>query len=79
MIVKVKKWGNSLAIRIPQSFAKDVGMGLGTSVDVRIDEGRLVLEVRTGTLDLEALVARITPENRHGEAWSGSSRGSEAW
>ena len=39
MEVTIQKWGNSLAIRIPGSFAKDISLRQGTCVDL-IKENR---------------------------------------
>ncbi|MFC1972103.1 AbrB/MazE/SpoVT family DNA-binding domain-containing protein [Chloroflexota bacterium] len=33
MKTRVQKWGNSLALRIPKSFATEVGLQRETSVD----------------------------------------------
>ena len=43
MTTKVQQWGNSLALRIPKSFAKDVHLSKGASVDLSVDGGRLVI------------------------------------
>ena len=47
-------------------------------MEVRLEDGRLILEVRRKVL-LEDLLKKITPENVHGEAWKEPPRGREAW
>jgi antitoxin MazE len=62
--VEVQKWGNSAAVRIPARALKAADMHVGQSLELRVEPGRLVLEPARETLD--DLLARMTPENRHG-------------
>lgn len=78
MRVTVSKWGNSLGIRIPRGLAQDVQMDEGSIVDLRVEDGRLIVEPSPAP-SLEALVARITPENCHGELLNDEPIGREAW
>ncbi|RKQ59081.1 antidote-toxin recognition antitoxin MazE, partial [Thermovibrio guaymasensis] len=32
MLIKVQKWGNSLAVRIPSAFAKELGLAPNSKV-----------------------------------------------
>ena len=43
MRTRVQKWGNSLALRIPKSFADEVGLEKETTVEVSLSEGTLVI------------------------------------
>ena len=43
MKTRVQKWGNSLALRIPKSFASEVGLEKETSVEVSLSDGKLVI------------------------------------
>jgi antitoxin MazE len=80
MRVQVQKWGNSLALRIPKSFAAETELASGADVDLTIENGRLVITpMRKPRYTLDELVAGITPENRHAEIDTGPSVGSEAW
>ena len=79
MRATVSKWGNSLGLRIPKSVAAKVDLVEGDTVDVRAENGRLVAEPIVDDEPLEAMVARITPENRHGEHFDDSPRGREVW
>ncbi len=80
MKTKVQKWGNSLALRIPKSFAIETLLEADTEVELSLIDGRLTITpiVQTG-YSLEALLEGITPENIHGETETGSSAGNEAW
>jgi len=41
---KVKKWGNSAAVRIPAAVLEAANLGVDQAVDVREDGGRVVIE-----------------------------------
>jgi antitoxin MazE len=80
MRVRLQKWGNSLAVRIPRSFAAETGMTDRGEIEMSLKEGGIVLRpVRAAAYDLAELVARITPDNRHGEVEAGPGVGGEAW
>ena len=79
MRVAIRKWGNSLALRIPKSVADDAVITLGSEVDLRVDDGRLVATPVEGTRVLMQLVSRISEENKHGELSLGPRRGGETW
>jgi antitoxin component of MazEF toxin-antitoxin module len=39
------KWGNSLALRVPTAFAKEVGASAGKTADMTIENGALHIKV----------------------------------
>jgi antitoxin MazE len=76
--VTVKKWGNSASVRIPAAVMKAARLRLDETVDVREEDGRIVIEpVRPAHYDLSRLVADITPENLHEEVDFGDPVGKE--
>ena len=76
----VKKWGNSAAVRIPASVLTAARLGLDQAVDVREEDGRIVIEpVRPAGYDIAVLVAGITDENRHAPVDMGKPAGREVW
>lgn len=76
----VRKWGNSAAVRLPASALAAAGLKPDDPVDVREENGRIVIEaVRKKAPDIEALIAAITPENRHDETDWGAPVGKEIW
>ncbi len=80
MLVRIQKWGNSLAVRIPKDIVLDLGLDYGTFVELRAVDGRLhVIPQQGPRYTLEELVAQITPENRHGEIDWGPPVGKEVW
>ena len=80
MRTRVQKWGNSLALRIPKSFAIEVGLERETSVEVSLADGKLVITpVAKPKLNLKQLLAKVTKENLHHEVDTGPARGNETW
>ncbi len=77
---RIQKWGNSLALRIPKSFAQEVGIDRDSQVDVSLDNGRLVIEPITNpVLSLEELLSQVTEDNIHQEVDIGPAVGNEIW
>ncbi len=80
MRVVVKKWGNSASVRIPSSVMAAAHVSLGQAVEVREENGRIIIEpVRPDGYDLASLVEAITDDNRHNSVQNGARRGGEAW
>ena len=63
----VAQWGTSLAIRIPKPLAEELELQAGTAVELSTEDGRLMIARKE--LDIEEMISRITPENRH-EEWN---------
>ena len=79
MRVKVKKSGNSAAVRIPLSVLRASRLDLDDVVDVREEAGRIVIEpIRQKVYDLTELLKAITPKNQHESADFGAPMGNEA-
>lgn len=76
MHVKVRKWGNSASVRIPSVVMDAAKLHLDATVDVHVEDGRVVIEPVQAD-DLASLIAGITPENLHEEADFGPAEGEE--
>ena len=79
MQTQIGKWGNSLAVRIPGAYAKDLHLQEGMELDVALVDGGILLRPRRKEYTLEELIAQITPENRHGDTDWGPPVGRESW
>jgi antitoxin MazE len=80
MRTQIQKWGNSLALRIPKSFAADSKIEEGSIVDMSLVKGKLVIEpIYEPTYTLDELLAGITKKNIHAEVDTGRSVGKEVW
>lgn len=80
MRTRVQKWGNSLALRIPKSFATEVGLENESPVEVSLVEGKLlVAPMAKPKVTLKQLLAQVDEANRHHEVDFGPAAGNEAW
>ena len=79
MKTKIAKWGNSLAVRVPQPFAEEVGLEEGREVDLSLVDGKLVLSPSREEWSLDRLVAGITKNTVHSEIDTGPPMGKEIW
>ncbi len=80
MEVIVKKWGNSAAVRIPAAVMETAKFSLEQPVDVRAEDGRVVIEpIKTKEYDIEKLIAGISRKNCHAPVDFGRPVGHEVW
>ncbi|MGP9819135.1 AbrB/MazE/SpoVT family DNA-binding domain-containing protein [Salinarimonas sp. NSM] len=79
MIVHFSKWGNSVAVRIPAAMANELSAGPGTTAEMRLEHGRLVIEpVRPQPqYTLDELLDGMTPEDAYPEVATGPAVGRE--
>jgi antitoxin MazE len=77
MDTHIARWGNSLALRIPRPVADALNLAEGRSVELFVEEDRLVVRPR-GRYRLEELLAGITPENLPDTSFDDSPVGKEA-
>jgi antitoxin MazE len=75
---RISKWGNGLAVRIPQSLAIEARLAEGDHLSLSLaEDGSIVLRSIRRKYQLRDLVAKITPRNRHGETDWGRPEGRE--
>ena len=68
MTMTVKKWGNSLGVRIPKSIAEQVNLRDGTAVEFETSGGVLTIRPkRRRKYTLAGLLAKARGPNPHGE------------
>ncbi len=82
MRTRLKKWGNSLAIRVPTGLLAELNLSENSTVDLRVEEGNLImtpLQQRKWKYSLEELLAGVSEENIHPETDWGSAVGEELW
>ena len=80
MRTRIQKWGDGVAIAIPESLAADFGLSEDLWIELRPRSGRLeIVPVSSESSDLTRMLARVTDENLHHEADTGASVGNEAW
>ena len=80
MKARIQKWGNSLALRIPKSFAAHSNIEQGSVVDLSLDNGKMIVEAaKEQEYSLDELLAGVTKNNLHTEVDFGAPVGKEAW
>jgi len=80
MQTKIKKWGNSLALRIPKLFALDANLKLNKLVDLSIDKHTIIITpIDEKEYSLEKLLEGISKNNLHEEFDTGAPVGKEIW
>ena len=80
MKTRVQKWGNSLALRIPKSFADGAGLSPNAAVELSLVDGTLVVQpIAPQPLTLDELLRGVTDDNRPGEWDPGPATGKEVW
>lgn len=80
MKTKIQKWGHSLALRVPRSFAAEAQVEEGATVDLSVEKGCLLVRpVRTRKYRLSALLREVKRLHLRGEVSTGEPVGREAW
>src|SRR5665213_408891 len=84
MIVEFRKWGNSLAVRIPKALADIIKVSDGKRAEIKIENGALVLRpivkpARKPSYTLDELLSGMTRDDVPEQVDWGLKRGNEAW
>ena len=77
MTATIQKWGNSLALRIPQAVAKQIHVQEGDAVTLRVSTAGLTVKAAPKRLSLDDLLAQVTKENLHRVTGWGADVGRE--
>lgn len=69
MLLQVSKWGNSLAIRLPQLITKQLQISEGTRISISVQNDLITarplsLKERAKQIDIEELSRKITEKNK---------------
>ena len=80
MLTKIQKWGNSLALRIPKTFALDANLENDSTVEISLVDGKIVVKpISAPQWTLDELLAGLNNNNLHQEVDSGEPVGTEVW
>lgn len=78
MRATIENLGNSAAVCIPQNILEEAQLTIGCGVDIRADNGCIVIEpVHSHDSKLVKLLAEINAEHLHGETDFGPIAGRE--
>ena len=80
MDTKIQKWGNSLGLRIPKTFAREIGLKEGCAVEILLAKDRLVIRpLQKEKYRLSDLLSKVRKDNLHKEISTGDAVGRETW
>ncbi len=77
METSVSRWGHSLGVRIPQTYARTLGLKPGHKVQIVLEGDRLVVTAQR--FDLATALEHFRPEHRLPEWDLGQAAGREEW
>lgn len=63
MLLTLKKWGNSSAIRLPKSLLEEVGIHDDASFEAEVKDGSIVLKEKKEVESLEELFSDFDTES----------------
>jgi len=64
MLVKIKKWGNSLGIRLNKDIAEALNLKENDEVDIQVIDNKLVILPKQS---LDDMLSQINKSNMHSE------------
>jgi antitoxin MazE len=76
---RVAKWGNSLAVRIPQEAAARIGLTEGSEVIMDVNDQTITIRRIKRITSLDELLKGVTPGNSGREVDFGPPVGREVW
>ena len=76
---KIRKWGNSLGLRIHKSIAEQIDLWDGSEVEINVSGNRLIVTPAAPRYTLEGLLAGVDEKNLPGEVDTGEAQGAEVW
>lgn len=80
MNARIQRHGKGLALHIPTAIAGELSLYDGAPVTLHVVAGQLVVATESSPfITLEELLAGVTDENRHAEAYWGPPAGNEVW
>lgn len=77
MQVLLKRWGNSIGLRIPKGIADSIGLKANDTVDINASQDGFEVKKARRKYVLKDLLSRVTPENRHDPVDWGGPKGNE--
>ncbi|MGH7147108.1 MAG: AbrB/MazE/SpoVT family DNA-binding domain-containing protein [Nitrospiraceae bacterium] len=78
MKTTAQKWGNSLAVRVPNGIVQQAGLKVNDDLDIEVKKGALILKPHLRHVyRLEDSLKRMTPQNVHDEIGFGGPVGHE--
>ena len=78
MVTRIRKWGNSLGVRLPKSAVQESLVRDGAAVEITVRKGEIVVRpLKADKPRLADLLRDVHPENIHSAVDWGTSKGRE--
>jgi antitoxin MazE len=78
METTVRKWGNSLGIRIPNTIVRELSLEDGSFVDIKDNGKEIIIKLKRKN-KLSEMLDNINEKNIHGEIETNGPVGNELW
>ncbi|MFH1050386.1 MAG: AbrB/MazE/SpoVT family DNA-binding domain-containing protein [bacterium] len=76
----IKKWGNSLGLRLPKVLAEQFNIDDGSHLELRPEKDYIkLLPLHKPKFTLIELMSKVSKKNIHSEIDSSSTQGNEVW
>lgn len=79
----LRRWGNSIGLRIPAGLMAELKLSENSTVELKVEDGKLIVapkrQKRKWKYSLDELLAGVTEENVHPETDWGTPKGDEIW
>lgn len=76
----IKKWGNSLGLRLPKVMAEHLNINDGSLLELRLEKDYIkILPLKKSKLKLNDLLSMVNKNNIHREIDTGVPEGNEVW
>jgi antitoxin MazE len=80
MISKLIKIGNSLCVRLPAVFTKELKLSDNSPIEIKNDKEQIIITpIELKNYDSKELFSKISEENLHSEIQTGKAIGREVW
>jgi antitoxin MazE len=79
-VLDIKKWGNSLGVRLPAAIARAARLHVDQRVHLSVEEGAIIIRPeQSHDVSLEERLSRFDPARHGGETMQTRAVGAEKW
>lgn len=79
-ILSIKRWGNSLGVRLPVAVSSEAHLHLDQKVRIVVEDGHVIITpIADVALSLEQRLEQFNPARHGGEVMATEAIGAERW
>ena len=80
IVLDIKKWGNSLGVRLPVAIARAARLQVDQRVHLSVEEGAIIIRPeQSADVTLDERLSRFDPARHGGETMQSRAVGAEKW